>query len=34
MPEPVQLDFSKAVPVGKDEGVQLDFSKAVPLDST
>jgi hypothetical protein len=33
MPEPVKLDFSKAVPVGRDEGVKLDFSKAVPLDS-
>ena len=32
MGAPVQLDFSKAIPVGKDEGVQLDFSKAVPLD--
>ena len=34
MGTPVQLDFSKAVPVGKDEGVQLDFSKAVHVDES
>ena len=33
MPEPVKLDFSKAVPIADDGAVKLDFSKAVPLET-
>ena len=34
MPEPVKLDFSKAVPIADDGAVKLDFSKAQPVEDT